>query len=208
MVRKTKKDAAQTRRQILEQATQLFEKQGYKATHIDEIANKLGLTKGAVFYHFKSKRDLFTTIWVELQKKMDTDIRRTAAKAAAESVDPFAGMMAGAQVQVNYLKQKRFSQIVMIEGPTVLGMAEWIRRDVELSTNRINKAIDFLVAKGQLKANDKESLNLLFVGMLSYAVMASKDVEDPTSILKSFEIILRGLPNSVESYTTSKTGKA
>jgi len=191
MVRRTKKDAAQTRAQILEQATQLFEKQGYKDTRIDEIANRLGLTKGAVFHHFKSKRDLFTTIWTELQQEMDTDIRRTAAKKAAQSDDPFAGMMAGARIQVDYLKQKRFS-----------------RRDVELSRNRINKAIDFLVAKGQLKAHDKESLNLLFLGMLSYAVLASRDAEDPGAIIKSFEIILRGLPNSVKSFSTAKAVSA
>jgi len=208
MVRRTKKDAAQTRAQILEQATQLFEKQGYKDTRIDEIANRLGLTKGAVFHHFKSKRDLFTTIWTELQQEMDTDIRRTAAKKAAQSDDPFAGMMAGARIQVDYLKQKRFSRIVMIEGPTVLGMDEWIKRDVELSRNRINKAIDFLVAKGQLKAHDKESLNLLFLGMLSYAVLASRDAEDPGAIIKSFEIILRGLPNSVKSFSTAKAVSA
>jgi len=206
MARRTKKDAAETRSQILEQATQLFETQGYKDTRIDEIAHKLGLTKGAVFYHFKSKRDLFTTIWTELQQKMDTDIRRTAAKKAAESDDPFIGMMAGARIQIDYLKQKRFSRIVMIEGPTVLGMDEWIKRDVELSRNRINKAIDFLVVKGQLKAHDKESLNLLFIGMLNYAVLASREAEDPSGIIKSFEIILRGLPNSVKSFTTAKAG--
>jgi len=187
MARRTKKDAAETRSQILEQATQLFETQGYKDTRIDEIAHKLGLTKGAVFYHFKSKRDLFTTIWTELQQKMDTDIRRTAAKKAAESDDPFIGMMAGARIQIDYLKQKRL-------------------RDVELSRNRINKAIDFLVVKGQLKAHDKESLNLLFIGMLNYAVLASREAEDPSGIIKSFEIILRGLPNSVKSFTTAKAG--
>ena len=197
MVRKTKKEAAETRAHILEEAAVLFEKNGYSATTLDDIAKAVGATKGAIFHHFKSKKDLFTTIWVDLQKTMDTDIRRTAAKVAAESDDPFAGMMAGTRVQVDYLKQKRFAQIVMIEGPSVLGMDEWIERDVALSRNRIDKAIDFLVAKGKLNAPNKESLNLLFIGMLNYAVIASKDVEDPRPIVDSFEIILRGLPNSV-----------
>lgn len=205
MVRKTQEEAAETRAHILEEAAVLFEKNGYNATTLDDIAKAVGATKGAIFHHFKSKKDLFTTIWVDLQKIMDTDIRRTAAKAAAESEDPFAGMMAGTRVQVGYLKQKRFSQIVMIEGPSVLGMDEWIERDVALSRNRIDKAIDFLVAKGQLKAPNKESLNLLFIGMISYAVIASKDVEDPQPIVDSFEIILRGLPNSVaQQRQTSK----
>ena len=74
MVRRTKKDAAETRTLILETATVLFEQNGYKATTLDEIAKTLGLTKGAIFHHFSSKKDLFTQIWVELQKEMDTDI--------------------------------------------------------------------------------------------------------------------------------------
>jgi len=204
MARRTKEDAAQTRALILEQAANLFEGKGYKATTLDEIAAGLGLTKGAIFHHFKTKKDLFTTIWVDLQKEMDTDIRRTAAGVAAESNDPFAGMMAGAKLQVDYLKQRRFSRIVMIEGPSVLGMGEWIERDVVLSKHRIDKAIDFLIDRGQLAPPNREGLNLLFIGMLNYAVIASREAADPQHIVDSFEIILRGLPNSVGRHSERK----
>jgi AcrR family transcriptional regulator len=197
MVKRTKKDAAETRLLIIDQASVLFEQNGYKATTLDDIARAAGVTKGAIFHHFESKKSLFTHIWVALQQEMDTDIRRTAAKVAAESADPFAGMMAGARTQVGYLKQPRFSKIVMLEGPGVLGMDEWMERDVALSKNRINKAIDYLIGRGQLATGHKESLNLLFLGMLSYAVIASRNVDDPQPIIDSFEIILRGLPNSV-----------
>lgn len=197
MARRTNKDAAETRGHILEQATSLFEEKGYSATTVDDIAAALGMTKGAVFYHFKTKKDLFVTIWTSLQKEMDTDIRRTAAKVAASSDDPFAGMMAGARIQIGYLKQKRFYRIVMIEGPVVLGMEEWIARDVDLSKQRISKAIDYLVGKGLLKTTAKDSLNLLFLGMLSYGVLASKNAEDTQPLVDSFEIIMRGLPHSV-----------
>lgn len=176
----------------------MFENNGYAATKLDDIASAADVTKGAIFHHFDSKKDLFTAIWVELQQEMDSDIRRAAAKTAAASKDPFAGMMAGTRVQVGYLKQKRFSRIVMIEGPTVLGMDEWISRDVALSKDRIDRAIDYLIAKGQLNPPNRDSLNLLFIGMLNYAVIASRDVDDPQPIVDSFEIILRGLPNSVE----------
>lgn len=198
MARKTKKDAAETRALIIDKATVLFEKNGYHGTTLDDIAHAAGVTKGAVFHHFENKKSLFTRIWTSLQEEMDTDIRRTAAKAAADSDDPFAGMMAGAHVQVGYLKQKRFSRIVMIEGPTVLGMDEWIARDVKLTKKRIDKAMDYLIARDKLDARNKEGLNLLFIGMLNYAVMASRDVENPQHIVDSFEIILRGLPSSVK----------
>jgi len=197
MARRTKQDAVETRERILEQAAIFFEEKGYNDTTLDDIAAALSLTKGAIFYHFKSKKALFTHIWTNLQKQMDTDIRRTAAKTAAESEDPFAGMMAGSKVQVGYLKQKRFSKIVMIEGPTVLGMDEWIKRDVALSRPRVGKAAKYLAERGLLKTKDEDSFTLLFIGMLSYSVLATKSDENPQHIIDSFELILRGLPNSV-----------
>jgi TetR/AcrR family acrAB operon transcriptional repressor len=58
MARRTKKDAAQTREQILEAALKVFTAKGYsKATFVD-VAAEIGLSKGAVYWHFKTKPDL------------------------------------------------------------------------------------------------------------------------------------------------------
>lgn len=50
--------AEQTRQQILETAQRLFVERGYDATSLQLIADELGLTKAAVYYHFRVKSDL------------------------------------------------------------------------------------------------------------------------------------------------------
>jgi AcrR family transcriptional regulator len=50
--------AEQTRQQILDTAQRLFAEQGYDATSIQMIADELGLTKAAVYYHFHAKIDM------------------------------------------------------------------------------------------------------------------------------------------------------
>jgi AcrR family transcriptional regulator len=50
--------AEQTRQQILETAQRLFAELGYDATSIQMIADELGLTKAAVYYHFRAKSDI------------------------------------------------------------------------------------------------------------------------------------------------------
>lgn len=47
-----------TRQRILDVALDLFEHQGYAGTSLRDIADRLGLTKAAVYYHFPSKEDL------------------------------------------------------------------------------------------------------------------------------------------------------
>ena len=53
-----KKPADERRRQLVNAATRLFSKKGYRGTTTEEIARAAGLTKGALYHHFKSKEDL------------------------------------------------------------------------------------------------------------------------------------------------------
>jgi AcrR family transcriptional regulator len=50
--------AERTRQQILETAQRLFADLGYDATSLQLIADELGLTKAAVYYHFRAKSDI------------------------------------------------------------------------------------------------------------------------------------------------------
>jgi len=44
-----------TRQRILDVASELFVERGYDATSLREIAERLGVTKAALYYHFASK---------------------------------------------------------------------------------------------------------------------------------------------------------
>ena len=50
--------AERTRQQILETAQRLFTEHGYDATSLQMIADEMGLTKAAVYYHFRAKTDI------------------------------------------------------------------------------------------------------------------------------------------------------
>ena len=58
MARKTKVEAEKTRARILASALSLFAKKGYANTTFTDIAARLKLTKGAVYWHFASKESL------------------------------------------------------------------------------------------------------------------------------------------------------
>lgn len=62
MVRKTKEDAEQTRHLILDTAESVFLNKGVSRTSLSDIAEAAGLTRGAIYWHFKNKADLFTAM--------------------------------------------------------------------------------------------------------------------------------------------------
>ena len=63
MARKTKEQARVTRQHILDVALRLFSQQGVSSTSLAEIAKAAGVTRGAIYWHFKNKSDLFNEIW-------------------------------------------------------------------------------------------------------------------------------------------------
>lgn len=63
MARKTKQEALATRQHILDVALRLFSQQGVSSTSLVDIARAAGVTRGAIYWHFKDKSDLFGEIW-------------------------------------------------------------------------------------------------------------------------------------------------
>ncbi|HEV8312154.1 MAG TPA: TetR family transcriptional regulator [Burkholderiaceae bacterium] len=62
MARRTKEEALATRHGILDAAELLFQRQGVSRTTLQDIAQAAGLTRGAIYWHFKDKADLFNAM--------------------------------------------------------------------------------------------------------------------------------------------------
>ena len=62
MARKTKAEAAQTRDRIVVCAREVFSRHGVTNTSLEEVAKEAGVTRGAVYWHFRDKADLFMAV--------------------------------------------------------------------------------------------------------------------------------------------------
>jgi AcrR family transcriptional regulator len=87
--------SAQTKNSIMEAATALFAREGYEATGVAEICEQAGVSKGAFYYHFDSKENVFLTLidtWLTTLEKSLNDIT-FQAKSVPEGLLEMAGMM-------------------------------------------------------------------------------------------------------------------
>lgn len=71
MARKTKQKAEETRQQILDAAVREFSSHGVSGTSLSDIAAAAGVTRGAIYWHFKNKVDLFNEVWELSDSKID-----------------------------------------------------------------------------------------------------------------------------------------
>ncbi|HWU66429.1 MAG TPA: TetR family transcriptional regulator [Methylophilus sp.] len=75
MVRKTKEDAAITRQRIIDAAREMFLLKGVSRTSLEQIASHASVTRGAVYWHFQNKAELFHAmreeVYLPLIDRMD-----------------------------------------------------------------------------------------------------------------------------------------
>ena len=87
MARRTKADAQATRAGLLDAAEHLFQSRGVARTSLNDIALAAGTTRGAIYWHFKDKADLF----IAMMERVTLPLEQTLALADLECVqDPVA----------------------------------------------------------------------------------------------------------------------
>lgn len=77
MARRTKADAQATRSSLLDAAEQLFEARGVSRTSLNDIALAAGTTRGAIYWHFKDKADLFNAMIERVTLPMEQTLTQT-----------------------------------------------------------------------------------------------------------------------------------
>lgn len=109
-MRRTKEEALETRNAILRVALESFSKRGYALTTFNDIAKKINLTKGAIFWHFKTKEDLLAALLAWLQESFDPFKPLETATTLGEVREAF---LAWAKVLATNRQHRQFLIFVM-----------------------------------------------------------------------------------------------
>lgn len=84
MVRKTKEEAEKTRKELIDAARAVFHQRGVSRSTLEKIAKEAGVTRGAVYWHFKDKAELFFAMREDVFTPM---IERTDAFLFSEAYE-------------------------------------------------------------------------------------------------------------------------
>ena len=133
-----------TRSQILVAAKQVFASQGYARATIDRIAAQAGLTKGAVYWHFENKSDLFLEL-LEEQLHSPLNITPEAAQQAFEQSQPQEGLAKLLAGQFHYIKNN----------------PDWCRLYMEFMIQSRQPEVQKVLASPKCRRNEATILNML-----------------------------------------------
>ena len=85
MVRRTKEEALETRTQLLDAAERVFSDKGVTNTSLNEIAEAAGVTRGAIYWHFRNKMDLLDALMDRVRLPLE-DLREQAMAIAPDDI--------------------------------------------------------------------------------------------------------------------------
>ena len=83
------KNATDTKTAILDVAQDLLQRQSISGVSFQELANRIGIKKGSMYYHFETKDDLATAILTRASKNLKLSFERGYHKTATQQLDYF-----------------------------------------------------------------------------------------------------------------------
>lgn len=85
-MRRSKEDAQQTRKKIIEAAEEVFFHQGIARTTLEQIARVAGVTRGAIYWNFENKVDLINAVHAEIQMPAEEILKRILADDSCDAL--------------------------------------------------------------------------------------------------------------------------
>ena len=208
MARRTKEDAEKTREDILINALELFCEKGYSKTTFDDIAKRIELTKGAVYWHFRNKPDLLIAL-IKMMVMKSHNAPNDETEVQKESEEPLSSLDA--------LKQKFIDEALLIRNNEyyrkflffVIYQMEWSETIFTRVNNSLNEIREYPVKKTYStlislqkqkkispQANIKEAAFMFFLmwkGIVNQYVSKIDEFDITETLSRSFDIIIRGL---------------
>ena len=187
-----------TKEKILLTALRLFARDGYEAVSVSAIAGELGMTKGALYKHYKNKRDIFDSIFERVCRE---DIERAKKFGVPEEDfedNPLAFKNTSMESLRNFIEAtfriwienevaRNFRKMLTLEQYRSAEMAELYQTCI-LPVIYIEDLFREMIAQGILRKNDPKLLALEFMAPYHFLISAaladaSFDIEEGMSLL-------------------------
>ena len=191
MTRRTQAERSDaTSAKLLAAAQRLFGQDGYTATSIATVAEAAGVTKGAAYHHFVNKAALFEVVFVGEQERVSTLLQ----EAAAREPDSWSALLSGCRAFLDHCLDPGFQQIVLLDGPAVLGWEQVREIQREHVLRVLTGAMQAAVADGRALPGDLTARCRLIHGALCEAGMqlarsANPDADLPAVTAEAIHLL-------------------
>ncbi|MGI8845202.1 MAG: TetR/AcrR family transcriptional regulator [Thermoleophilaceae bacterium] len=169
--------SAATRGSLIDAARPLFAEQGFGAVGTEAIVRAAGVTRGALYHHFGDKTELFAAVFDRVELDLSASIEE--AVAAGGSSDVIEVMKLGCNAWLDASVLPEVQQIVLIDGPAVLGWERWREIGMRYGMGLVEGMLGHAMEVGRVRRQPLSALSHVMVGALDEAALYIARAEDP-----------------------------
>ena len=181
--------AEETRAELVRVARELFRERGYAAVGTEEIVARARVTRGALYHHFRDKKDLFRAVHEDVERELTEAIG--ARLSGIE--DPRELLLTGIRSYLDACTEPDFMQIALLDAPSVLGWQEWRQTDERFGLGLVTLGLQSAVVAGLLPEQDVRALGHLTLAALGESALLIAHAEDRDAARAEAERALRVL---------------
>lgn len=195
----TKKEPREMRRrEILQASLQCFSKKGYSDTTLEDIIEESGLSKGAIYWHFKGKRDIFISLMEEHLKEEERVWQQLLEE---HGVGPMLLMKSGYAFLESHFKDEKLVPIfaeLLSESYRDKKIMKRLQKFFDGWIEKIKEVFEIAIDRGAIKDFDPQDLSIgvfaLIKGLVEMRTMYGKKVD----FEKVWNTISRGLLEGIK----------
>jgi AcrR family transcriptional regulator len=174
---------------LLDSASGCFFESGFAATSLDQVAQRARVTKGAIYHHFTSKRELFMAV---LERQQEHSVG-SVGQAGATASDAWIGIVAAVDAFLETISDPIYQRLCWVEGPSALGFEDWWACGERYEIEVIRLLLDRAASAGLLIVEDLDMLAHVLFGAVTAGVLAMARSEKPSVERERFRTVMLAL---------------
>lgn len=151
-----------TRKALIDAARDLFAQHGFADTATEAVVANAGVTRGALYHHFKDKTALFQAVYEDLEEQLVARVDQSVQGIT----DPLKVLRRGSDAFLDACLDPAVMRVVLLEGPTVLGWELWREIDQKYGLGMIQFTLEMAMKAGSIRKAPLEALAHVLLGGL------------------------------------------
>jgi AcrR family transcriptional regulator len=172
--------------EIKKTALSLFSKKGYSETKMEEIAEKAMLSKGLLYFYFKSKEELLEEILKDIYRDLPFKLKRIKESKS----DPIKKLKDFIKTEFEfYSKNKKITKL-LIELYRIKKCPDFFKKIHEKEKETLKEILEECVRKGRIKDYGIDLLSLILSSIFHYSFLTKNKIKNEKDI---FNLFLKGV---------------
>lgn len=164
-----------TRAALIAAGRALFSERGFAETATEQIVQAAGVTRGALYHHFKDKTDLFRAV----VEQIEGEVTAKTGEAALNAGGVWEGIVAAINRFLDECLDPGIRRVVLVDAPSVLGLTTWRAIERKYGLALIQMALQTAMDDGLIAKGPVEALSHVVAGAINEAALTIGAADDP-----------------------------